>query len=344
MYPDFSKLCSVAYALPVDSERSDIHLLIDIKIGEGFKFQDVFHYVRLLIYLIRNRKHLDFVHFYATVPILFGPWLARLARLPCLITVTGFGRVFSSSEVKYQRLRFLYRTLFSLSVRLSRGVFFQNYTDLETVSNWLPQSREKLFYVGSGVDIPVCQEKDFYVPRLKVLLVARLLPDKGIDDFIEAAERLQGHELEFVLVGPPSVGFAKLEQRVKYAASRGVITYLGELDAEATQRLFRESHIFFFPSYYGEGMPRVMLEAGFACACPVAYNIPPNQDLITEGRGFLVPVGDKEQIIELISRLRHDRSLLANNAHTYQTFIIENYDMGTFAHRQDQILTELFVK
>lgn len=343
MYPDFSACCSATYALPVDRKRADARPLVDIGVGEGFKPQDIIHYFRLLGYLIRNRNRFDFVHYYSTMLILVGPWLTVLAGLPTVITVTGFGRVFSSSNFMYRLLRPVYRSLFRLSVRNSKGVLFQNYGDQATVAGWFPRYAEKMFYIGSAVAIPACEEKDFTVSRLRVLLVARLLPDKGIDDFLDVAERMQSDSLEFVLVGPASVGYEHVMARVDSAAARGIISYCGNLDATATQQEFAASHIFFFPSY-GEGMARVMLEAGLARLCPVAYDISANRDLVAEHRGFLSSVGDTKQVILVITRLCHDRVELEQHARAYQAFVFETYNMTAFARRQDAILQHLFLR
>lgn len=332
------------YALPIDPKRNESRVLVDIAIGEGFKLQYIVHYARLLRYMFCNRARIDFVHYYSTMLMFIGPWLSLCVGLPSLVTVTGFGRVFSNSSFKYLLLRPLYRMLFSFSVRLSRGILFQNYTDLQTISERLPLYRDKMFYIGSAVDIPSCEEKDFSVSRLRVLLVTRLLPDKGIDDFLTVAKHLNNDSLEFILVGPPSVGLDDLLKRVMCAASQGIVTYLGELDASSTQKQFQGAHIFFFPSAYGEGMARVLLEAGFARVCPIAYDIPPNRDLIIEGRGFLTSVGDIDQVIQIIAYLHKNRDKLEQVARTYQSFVVENYNMTTFARRQDHILTQLFGK
>jgi glycosyltransferase involved in cell wall biosynthesis len=342
MYPDFSACCSATYALPVDHERADSRPLVDIGVGEGFKPQDIVHYFRLLIYLIRNRSRFDFVHYYSTMLILVGPWLTLLAGLPSVITVTGFGRVFSSDSFKYRLLKPLYKLLFGLAIRLSQGILFQNHADLATVVKWFPQHEKKIFYIGSAVEVPVCEEKDFTVSPLRVLLVARLHPGKGRDDFLDVAGRMHSNSFEFVLVGPTSLGFDALARRVQCAANRGVVRYTGQLDADATQQQFAAAHIFFFPSSYGEGLARVMLEAGFARLCPIAYDIPSNRDLITTDRGFLLPVGDTEKVVQTIRHMKQEYTRLEQVACNYQSFVVESYNMTTFARRQDTILERLF--
>ena len=87
-----------------------------------------------------------------------------------------------------------------------------------------------------------------------------------------------------------------------------------------------------------------MLEAGFARLCPIAYDIPANQDLIDKGNGFLLPCGDTEQVIQILVELYNNRTGLEQNAINYQTHITKNYNMTAYAKRMDDILVRSFAK
>jgi glycosyltransferase involved in cell wall biosynthesis len=188
--------------------------------------------------------------------------------------------------------------------------------------------------------MPVLEEKDFSAPTLKVLLASRLMPDKGVDDFLQTAEKLQGQGFEFVLAGPRSIGFDDILEKVKEYHTLGTIRYLGELNSGEMLSEFDQAHVFFLPSY-GEGMARVMLEAGFAQVCPIGYDISANRDLIAEGRGFLAPVGDIDAMVSILRALAKDRELLRANAINYQEHILQNYSMEVFSQRLDEIFKEL---
>ncbi|MFC2053447.1 glycosyltransferase [Chloroflexota bacterium] len=341
IYPKWSQFCSVTYALPSIPEGVDAHNFTLVGFDEGLPTSAVLHYFKFLAYLYRNRKTFDFIHYFSTGLILFGPLISRLVGVPCLITVTGFGRTFTNPEPKYRLLRPVYWLLMRLAVHLSKGIFFQNHTDHTTVAEWFPEAKDKYYYIGSAIEAPIIKAKSFAAPRLRVLLVARLLPDKGIDDFLAVAEHLHRGPFEFTLVGPGSPGFEDFQIRVRNFAERNILTYTGKLDTAVTQEHFVNAHILFFPSY-GEGMSRVMLEAGFAQVCPVAYDIPANRDLVGDGRGFLVPIRDTQQVIQILKRLSQDRIALKQNARAYQAYIIDNYNMATFARRMDDILIKTF--
>ena len=83
-----------------------------------------------------------------------------------------------------------------------------------------------------------------------------------------------------------------------------------------------------------------MLEAGFARACPVAYDIPANRELVISDRGFLVEKGNVSGVITVLKELAKDKSALMRNAVAYQEHILESYNIETFARRMDVIVSE----
>lgn len=332
-----TQVCDVVYALPGKPRSLPQDRFVPMNFREGLRPAYLAEFGRLFAYLRRRRSDIDLVHLYSTNLILLGPLVARLAGVPSMITLTGFGRTFTSAQHKYRLLRPIYWTLLRLAAGLSRATLFQNYADMQTLAERFPKLARRFFYAGSAVSTPVVQKKAFGQTPLRVVLVARLMPDKGIEDFLHLAESCLADDIKFVLVGPPSLGFDALFARVQDYHRRGIIAYLGELDAQETFAQLAEAHIFFFPSY-GEGMARVMLEAGFALACPVAYDIPANRDLIAEGRGFLLPTGAHGEAASVVRRLAEDRLLLETQARNYQAHIVSNYSMDVFTKRIDDVV------
>lgn len=334
-----SKVCEVLYGLPGKTDGLDDSSYIYMGFEEGWRWTYFLELFRLYQYLRTQRRELYLVHFYSTNLILFGPIMAYLAGVPSIVTVTGFGRVFNNPAFPYKLMQVLYWFLMKLSICLSQYSLFQNHADMELVEERYPRQASKLVFIGSAVDFPEIKDKDFFAPKLRVLLVARVMPDKGIKDFVRVAEELDNDLWEFVLVGPASKGYDDLYKYIRGCHDRGVISYMGECSAAEVAFQLSQAHIFYFPSY-GEGLSRTMLEAGFARLCPVAYNIPANRDLVTEGRGFLLPVGDTSNVILTLKRLFADRMLLSSCAHSYQSFITENYSMDKYAERMDSLLRD----
>lgn len=340
LYSQQSKAVSVVYGLPGKPEQLEQERYVHMGFGEGLRLAFAVEFFRLLWFLLLERRHLDFVHFFSTNLILFGPLLAKAAGVPCLITVTGFGRVFSSTRWVYQCLRPFYLTLLWIAIRISHRVLFQNRGDLASATQRFPNYAHKLMYIGSAIEMPIVRHKHFTDSFLRVILVARLMPDKGIDEFLEVAHALHQQGFEFILIGPPSGGFDNLLQRVQQAHAEQIIDYKGELDVGSLREEYSRAHILFFPSH-AEGMARVMLEAGFANLCPVAYNIPANQDLVREGGGFLVAIRDAGAAAKILLQLNMDRLALANNARAYQAHILNRYNIDGYTERLDTIMMNL---
>ncbi len=305
--------------------------------GEGIGIGDIPAFWRLFRHLRRNRRRVLFVQFFSTKLTLLGPLVAKLAGVRSLATVTGFGRVFNDRRRRYRALRPLYRAMLRLSALCCARVLFQNRSDLDQATRWMPRIARRFAYVGSGVAGRVVPRRDDRERPLRVLMVARLLPSKGIRDFLEVAERMQGEDVRFVLIGPRSVGCDELHGEVERHAARGVVDYLGELHGGELDRQYGESDVFVLTSH-GEGLPRVLLEAGFAGLCPVAYDLNANRDLIRQGGGFLVPIGDRAAIQRVLSRLMVDRDLLRRNAERFQAHVARGYSMEEFTRRLDGIL------
>ncbi|MGH8545143.1 MAG: glycosyltransferase [Gammaproteobacteria bacterium] len=312
---------------------------VELPIGEGIKFRDALTLGHLAMELRRRRGEIALVHFYSTKLVLLGPLIAAFAGVPSIVTVTGFGRLFSDDLPHYRIARTIYWVIFRATVSLARRVLFQNRGDLETTVVRLPMLAEKARYIGSASSIPISSDPAAVTDRLQVIHVARLLPSKGIADFVRVAEALHD-QADFILVGGPSNDYPAMLRLVTDAHARGVLTYLGRLDPDTLTEVYDSVHVILFPSY-GEGMARVMLEAGLRGLCPVAYDIPANRDLVLNGNGFLLPLGDTDGACRTIARLVRDRELLTTTAKAYHEHVVQEFTMEPFAKRLDAILSEV---
>lgn len=339
-YGSLADICSITFALPGKPQSLDSAAFLRVGIGEGLRIRYLFQLIFLAARLAGRRKQFDLVHHASGLPFLLGPALFSLIGMPSVITITGFGRLFTSETLIHRSLRPLFMLLLSLSVRVARRILFQNHGDLARLAKKYPSHAHKFCYAGSAVQMPVTEDKDFSTPNLRVLFPTRLMPDKGVYDFLRAAKMLHGQGFEFILAGPRSLGFDSLFEKVEEYHASGIIHYLGELTSGATVDEFAKAHVIYFPSY-GEGMARVMLEAGFAQVCPIGYDIPANRDLIAQGRGFLVSLGDVDSAVTVLRTLAADRQLMRGNAVSYQKHILENYTMEMFTRRMDEIFKDL---
>lgn len=337
-YPRMRPDVRVIFGTPVRPPGVAPDDYVELAFGEGVEWRDLLTFARLAAVLRRRRGEIDLVHFYSTKLVLFGPLIAALARVPSIIIVTGFGRLFSDDMSRYRLARRIYRGVFPIAMALSRAVLFQNRGDLEATVGRLPKLAHKMRYIGSATTAVTPGDRRVENERLWVVHVARLLPSKGVVDFVRVAEALADRAV-FVLVGAPSSDYPDMLRLVEDADERGVLTFMGRLGGDELAKLYDSADVMFFPSY-GEGMARVMLEAGMRGVCPVAYDIPANRDLVSTGRGFLVPLGDADAARDAITRLAEDRSLLVANAEAYEEHIRREFAMEPFAERLDAVLVE----
>ncbi len=144
-----------------------------------------------------------------------------------------------------------------------------------------------------------------------MLLAARLLWDKGIAEYVEAARRLrsEGHAVDFLLAGDPDPGnpAAVPEAAVRQWSEEGIVTWLGHVDDMPS--LLRSVQVVALPSYR-EGLPKGLIEAA-ACGLPlVTTDVPGCREVVTDGvDGLLVPVKDANALAAAILRLQGDADL-----------------------------------
>ncbi len=198
---------------------------------------------------------------YTIKPNIYGSLAARALGIPVINNITGLGAVFSRGGLIASFVKGLYR----VALKRSRKVFFQNDDDLELfVRAGLVAPAVTARLPGSGIDITLFS----VVPlpnkeTLRFLLIARLLWEKGVGEFVEAARRLKasGIRAEFDLLGfvddnnPEAISGTQLEAW----ASEGVIRYLGVSNDVRIE--IAQVDCVVLPSYYREGTPRTLLEA-----------------------------------------------------------------------------------
>lgn len=272
----------------------------------------LFALLRWLLHTFR-RVGPDVVHLVTIRPVLFGGIAARLARVPARVAaISGLGPVFTERGWRAAARRILVRMLYRLA--LGRGrlrVIFQNEDDRRClVGIGACRFADTVLIPGSGVDLVRYTMSPLpTVPT--ALMAARLLREKGVLEFIEAAARIRATveaAVRFVLVGdvdpdsPGSLDRSTVEAKCEQAGIEwwGPRNDMAEVMAQAT--------VVVLPSYYGEGMPKVLLEAA-ACGRPVVTTDHPGcRDAIEPGvSGVLVPPRNAEALAAELAVLLDDR-------------------------------------
>lgn len=270
--------------------------------------------VRWLCRLVLQERT-DLVHGFTIKCAVYGSLAARLAGVPARVNaVTGMGYVFTSGDLKARILRPVVSTLMRLALDgPGARLILQNLDDVALFCSAGLVSPERVRLIpGSGVDCErFCpsQDNSNHLPsrNLRVLLPARLLWDKGLREYVEAARllRAQGRAIDFLLAGEPDSGnpAAASEVMLREWVAQGLVTWLGHLDDMPA--LFRSVDVVVLPSYR-EGLPKGLIEAG-ACGLPlVTTDVPGCREVVTDGvDGLLVQVKDSVALAAAIARL-HD--------------------------------------
>jgi glycosyltransferase involved in cell wall biosynthesis len=260
---------------------------------------DSYYCWRLLRFLRSLRP--DAVLAYTAKPVIWGAIASRCANVQRRYAmITGLGYAFTGAGKRRSVIGKIVSRLYRIALDQCHKVVFQNSDDMwEFIDRGLIRDPSKAFVVnGSGVEL------DRFAPvplpdRLTFLLIARLLRDKGIEEYVAAARAVKRThpEVVFRLVGwfdeNPS---AVTREQVRDWVGEGTIEYRGHVSDVRPE--ISEATVYVLPSYR-EGMPRTVLEA-MAMARPIITTDTPGcRDTVIQGaNGFLVPIRDSVALAE----------------------------------------------
>lgn len=253
-----------------------------------------------------RRLRPDIVHHVALRPVVVGGLAARLAGVSGVASaIAGMGFAFTGGRGGW--LAWILRALLRLA--LARGrVIVQNPEDVAAVAKLGVAPQRITLIAGAGVDTARFAPQPEPEGKPVVMLASRLLWDKGVGEFIEAARRLKGWA-RFVLVGAPDPDnpASVNEDDLRRWVAEGAVEWWGpQQDMPA---VLNQAQVVCLPSYR-EGLPKVLLEA-MACGRPVVTTDAPGcRDCIGDGdNGLIVPIKDAGALAAAIARLLNDPAL-----------------------------------
>ncbi|MDT8390375.1 MAG: glycosyltransferase family 4 protein [Lentisphaeria bacterium] len=261
-----------------------------------------------LVTLYRREKP-DIVHHVAIKPILYGSIAARFARVPRVVNaITGMGYIFTSRQMKARLLRPVINAAFRLVLnRKNATLIMQNDEDRQTLvkAGIVKQSRTVLIR-GAGVDTSEFAFSKEPAPHPPLVIVpARVLKDKGIVEFVEAARILHGRGVHarFILAGAAdehnhaAVPMDTLNEWV----DSGIVEWWGR--KENMPDVLANCHIVCLPSYR-EGLPKALLEAA-SCGRPIITTDTVGcREVVRDGEnGLLVPLFSTTELADALQRL-----------------------------------------
>jgi glycosyltransferase involved in cell wall biosynthesis len=273
--------------IPIRIDRSGLNPVADLRLLADY---------RRLLGRIQPAAYLGFT----IKPNIYGSMAAATLGIPAIPNVSGLGTAFIRRGVLQSIVTALYRRGFSKAP----AVFFQNDEDRSLfVGRRIVRAKQSRVLPGSGVDLsrfaPAAPNEGPPV----FLLVARLLRDKGVIEFVQAARSLGSQGMHFQLLGPidegnrTAIGRLELERWVE----EGVIEYLGVTDD--VRPFLSAATAVVLPSYR-EGMPRSLLEAAAMGRPLIAADVPGCRDVVEDGvNGYLCTVRDPVSLASAMRRL-----------------------------------------
>jgi glycosyltransferase involved in cell wall biosynthesis len=253
----------------------------------------------------------DVVHNVTSKPVMYGSLVAKAFRVPGVVNaVSGFGYAYGSASGRHLLAAMMdraYRRAFS-GERVR--VIVQNDEDAAEVTRICPAAAGRINLIrGSGVDLDEFRASPEPAGTVVVVLPARMLRDKGVLEFCEAADRLRrdGVAARFVLAGrvDRSNRSGLTESELAELSRNTGVQWLG--DCRDMPALLRDSHIVCLPTYYREGVPKALLEACASQRPIVTTDVPGCRDVVAAGaNGILVPPRDPVTLAHAL------RSLIEN--------------------------------
>ena len=267
---------------------------------------------------------------YTAKPVIYACLAARwTGRPPVFAMITGLGYGFGGLSWRQRLIGWIVQGLYRLALREAAGVMFQNPDDRDLFIQLglVPPDLPITLLNGSGVDL------ERYAPRPLpeapvFLLIARLLADKGLREYYQAARRLKVRypRARFLLVGDldPNPLSIRAPELADWQAD-GTIDYLGQLDD--VRPAFAAARVYVLPSYR-EGTPRTVLEAMAMGRPIVTTDAPGCRETVVEGRnGFLVPVRDVDALAAALERFILEPELAERMGRESLAIAREKYDV-----------------
>ena len=322
---EYQQLQSLGYTVhDIPMQRTGTNPLADLKLLKH-------------LYQSIRRIQPDYVLSYTIKPVIYGTLASWLAKVPHRFAlITGLGYAFQNVESgKRSLFQKMVHGLYAQALKHSDKVFFQNPDDLKLFQDMHLLEAEKPTVVvnGSGVnvqdfDVLPLPQNDAGVVKASFLLIARLLGDKGVREYAEAARIIKAKypATEFHLVGwiddnPSAISKADLDEWI----ADGRLNYWGKLSD--VRPAISQSSVYVLPSYR-EGTPRTVLEAMAMGRAIITTDAPGCRETVQHGQnGYLVGVKSVDDLVQSMQYFIEDPKLIEYMGQRSREIALNKYDV-----------------
>ena len=267
---------------------------------------------------------------YQAKTIVYGGIAARILKISEVYPlIAGVGSVFLSNGFKIRMIRAILTVQYKIAMKRSPNVFFQNTDDLDVFVNNKIIKREKAVIInGSGVNLDKFTEKSL-PEKFAFLFIGRLIRDKGIIEYLEAAAKVKGKhpDVRFLLVGPFDTNPTAIKKEdLQIYTDKGIVEYFGE--QSDVRSYLEECSVFVLPSYR-EGTPKTILEAMATRRAIITTDATGCRETVAQGvNGYLVPVKDVNALAEKMESLINDPEAVVRMATEGRRLVETKYDVN----------------
>jgi len=252
----------------------------------------------------------DIILHYTIRPNIYGSMAAWMLGIPVIANISGLGTVFLNDNISSKIAKMLYK----IALTIPKKVFYQNVHDRELFINLGLVKEEKTDLLpGSGIDTDKFKPKNIIDKKdniVRFLFIARLLKDKGLEEFVAAAKQMSSKleakerkRVKFSILGAyyPGNPTAITEDEMKVWEDEGVVEYLGVRD-DVKSVICRYDCIV-LPSYR-EGLSRVLLEAASMAKPMITTNVPGCREVVNDGvNGYLCEVKNVDSLAKQMFKM-----------------------------------------
>ncbi|RLU01156.1 glycosyltransferase family 4 protein [Ketobacter sp.] len=306
------------------------------------------------LYAILNDEKPHVIMNFTVKCVVYGSLVAKLAGVKRRVNaVAGLGSVFSGQSMTLTLLRPVVKWLLKASLSGPQAqCIVQNPDDEQLfLDNGIIQRQQVNLIKGSGVDgsrfLPNLSKgmlsQGMNTRPARILFASRLLKSKGIYYFFNAATAL-GEQFEFLVAGEPDPGNPESVQdsELKQVANTTGIRFLGHVDDMPD--LLADVDLVVLPSEYGEGVPRILIEAAASGIPLVAFDMPGCREIVLDGsNGYLVARGNQSALNHAIAKVFSSQEHYKNLAESSRRHFMSEFEQQSVIERTLQVInhTEL---
>ena len=306
-----------------------------------------------IFFLVKKIKpHL--VHTFDTLPGILGRLASIWAKTPTVIgTQTGLGKMYALDGSSKRIIKYFFKKINKYVCSKSHMTVYQNSDDISRMKNLkIVNEENSTLIVSSGINIEKFSKEtvedhdkkklseDLGIKQNEIIktLISRLIKSKGIIEFCQAAKliRKDVKNIKFLLIGDIKENNSEYIKFSELDPFKDDIIWLGH--REDIKKILSISDVFVLPTYYPEGVPRVLLEAA-SMGLPLiaAKNPGTNEIVIEEYNGFLIMPKNVEILVEKISLLAKEKDLRKKFSENSRKYVCENFDIKNIVSQYNKL-------